>query len=318
MQNYSTSGKSRSSSNGSNNRRRAPRLSSDSLTIIGGADTTGHYKAGGNGRRSAGAANTAKHRSGHQKRLMRRLRRDVIYIAVFLAAFAGALFIIRTFSLSGEEQTVEAQKISSITLTEEALNAETEDSDSLNAAEDGLSALTIVVDPGHGGKDPGCMSGSVYECDINLAVALKVAAYLEEYDINVIMTRTEDEFLSLIERVTIANEAEADYFVSLHCNTYDDDSSVSGLECYYCPDMEDGEAFAAAIVEYMKENSDIKVRKYEDNDLFVLHNTNMTAVLIEMGYMSSPTELANLTSDAYQSELAQAIVEGIIFAVSQE
>src|SRR5436190_4431376 len=78
----------------------------------------------------------------------------------------------------------------------------------------------IVIDPGHGGKDPGC-SGSIYkEKDVALAVALKLGKYIEENikDVKVIYTRTTDVFVELEDRALIANKAKADIFISIHCN----------------------------------------------------------------------------------------------------
>ncbi|MCD8380665.1 MAG: N-acetylmuramoyl-L-alanine amidase [Lachnospiraceae bacterium] len=316
MQNNRSIGNGRSSSNKSSNRS-AHYRNGDSLSIIGEGDLSGIRSAGRNVRKPAGARNTINQKRRRKKRLMRRVCRDVIYISLFIAVFAAAFHLIRGFRSSGDDQMVEAQKITNVSMIEEVNVSEVYDV-VLNLTDVDLTGYTIVVDPGHGGEDPGCMSGSIWECDINLAIAEKVAAFLERYGATVIMTRTEDEYLSLTDRAEIANEAEADYFVSLHCNSYDDDASISGLECYYYPGMEDGEAFAAAITEYMEENTEINVRKYEDSDLSVLRNTTMTAVLIEMGYMSSPTELRQLTSDSYQTELAQAVAEGIVFAISQE
>ncbi len=319
MQNYRSTGNDRNNTHRGNDSRSAGRGNGGSLDIIGQGDSSIENRAAGRApQRSAGARNTISQRRRHRKRLFQRVRRDVIYIALFIGVFAAASFVLGIIRTSDDTDMVEAQKISNVSLLEETLDIEEDYSVILNLTDVDLTGITVVVDPGHGGEDPGCMSGSIWECDINLAIAEKVTELLEMYGATVIMTRTEDEYLSLTDRAEIANEAEADYFVSLHCNSYDDDSSISGLECYYYPGMEDGEVFAAAITAYMEENTDINVRKYEDSDLSVLRNTTMTAVLIEMGYMSSPTELKQLTSDSYQTELAQAIAEGIVFAISQE
>ena len=79
--------------------------------------------------------------------------------------------------------------------------------------------LTVCIDAGHGGKDNGSDYKNRYEKDDTLALALAVQSYLQEKDVNVIMTRSDDTFLKLSERCDIANEAEADYYVSLHRNT---------------------------------------------------------------------------------------------------
>lgn len=89
---------------------------------------------------------------------------------------------------------------------------------------EGFGQMTIrkvVIDPGHGGKDPGALGRNSREKDIVLAVALKTGAYIEQYldDVEVIYTRTTDKFVELYRRAQIANESKADLFISIHCNS---------------------------------------------------------------------------------------------------
>ncbi len=88
------------------------------------------------------------------------------------------------------------------------------------SAQRGSKITTVVIDPGHGGRDPGAIGRRAKEKDIVLEVALKTGAYIEKYlpDVNVIYTRTRDEFIELHRRATIANQNQADVFISIHCN----------------------------------------------------------------------------------------------------
>ncbi|MCD8067820.1 MAG: N-acetylmuramoyl-L-alanine amidase, partial [Lachnospiraceae bacterium] len=133
----------------------------------------------------------------------------------------------------------------------------------------------------------------------------------------VLLTRTSDENLDLEERAALANDGGADYFISLHCNYYEDSSSIRGLECYYYTGASDGGLLADSILQYIDEYTQIETRKTGEQDLSVLRNTTMTAVLIEMGYLSNAQECSMLSSESYQEELAQAIAEGILFAISE-
>lgn len=81
----------------------------------------------------------------------------------------------------------------------------------------------IVIDPGHGGIDPGSVVDGIYEKDVNLEVALKLQAALEEEGYSVMITRNDDESLSLLERAEFANEVGAELFISLHQNSYGED-----------------------------------------------------------------------------------------------
>ncbi|MEG0032812.1 MAG: N-acetylmuramoyl-L-alanine amidase, partial [Mucinivorans sp.] len=91
----------------------------------------------------------------------------------------------------------------------------------------------VVIDAGHGGKDPGAVRGSVHEKTINLAVALELGRQLEKLmpRVKIVYTRSDDTFVELGERTTIANEAEADLFVSIHTNS-NPNSRIAGTETY--------------------------------------------------------------------------------------
>ncbi len=170
----------------------------------------------------------------------------------------------------------------------------------------------VVLDAGHGGKDTGAIVDDIYEKDINLPVTLYLRDILVENGVSVILTRSTDTFIELEERAQIANDAEATMFVSIHCNYYEDDSDISGLECYYYPDDVDSLCFATDILDIVNSNGVTIGRKTVAEDLSVLRNTNMRAVLIELGYMSNSTNLKQLQDEDFQIELAYEIAEGII------
>jgi len=112
---------------------------------------------------------------------------------------------------------------------------------------------TVVIDPGHGGKDPGAVANGYKEGDINLQVALKVAKILKEYGYRVILTREKDEYVSLSTRARIANRNSADIFVSIHCN-FGEDKTARGFETYFLSESKTTEERAVALLE----NSAIK------------------------------------------------------------
>lgn len=177
--------------------------------------------------------------------------------------------------------------------------------------------FTVVVDPGHGGNDSGTNvttpdRGLIEEKYITLDVAEKVQALLEEQGVNVIMTRTRDEYVSLDERVEISRNPDVDLFFSIHCNSYEEDTSVYGLECYHWKDDGEGQDYAQAVADALGGLEDLRVRGVKNGDYQVLRENDKPATLIEMGFITNPQDLEKLLSDEYQQKLAEKFVEGIL------
>lgn len=172
----------------------------------------------------------------------------------------------------------------------------------------------IVIDAGHGDEDPGSSISNVDEKDLNLQIALKLKSALEEEGYEVMMTRSGDTYLTLTERAEFANEVEADLFISIHQNSYIDDSTVSGIEVYYneSTKTESDEVLAQFIQTELVETTgarDRGIRAYDE--LVVTRKTEMPACLVELGYMTNKSELSLLQSDAYQYKLVTGMVNGI-------
>ena len=172
----------------------------------------------------------------------------------------------------------------------------------------------IVIDAGHGDEDPGSSISNVDEKDLNLQIALKLKSALEEEGYEVMMTRSDDTYLTLTERAEFANEVEADLFISIHQNSYIDDSTVSGIEVYYneSTKTESDEVLAQFIQTELVETTgarDRGIRAYDE--LVVTRKTEMPAGLVELGYMTNKSELSLLQSDAYQYKLVTGMVNGI-------
>lgn len=175
------------------------------------------------------------------------------------------------------------------------------------------SGLSIVLDAGHGGNDPGTViNDTILEKDINLAVTQKVAVLLKEAGAAVSMIRETDEYVDLSDRNTLGNQITADLFLSLHCNSYEDDSSIDGLEMYYHRNSETSKQYAEAMTQYMKSTNTIHVRDASRQNMQVLRNSSMPAVMIEMGFLSNPQECENLNTPLYQDFLARIITTSIV------
>lgn len=182
----------------------------------------------------------------------------------------------------------------------------------------------VVIDAGHGGADPGKVGTTgTLEKDINLAIALRLQALLEQSGIQVVMTRSTDEGLypegsknkkreDMKERVRIITEAEATLVVSIHQNSYPS-PDCRGAQVFYYKDSEESRKFAEALQkafpEVLQDNNNRKAKA--NADYYLLRKAPCTIVIAECGFLSSPSEESLLVTEAYQNKIAEALQLGI-------
>jgi N-acetylmuramoyl-L-alanine amidase len=186
-------------------------------------------------------------------------------------------------------------------------------------------SCTIVIDPGHGGRDPGKVGVTdALEKDINLKISFKLKELLEANDINVIMTRTEDVGLysesdrnkkntDLHNRIDIINTSDAIMAVSIHQNSYIEEY-IRGAQVFYHKASAQGKELAVIIQEQILVTiDDGNHRKAKSNEnYFMLKMTECPLVIVECGYLSNIRESALLVNEEYQEKLAWAIHLGIM------
>lgn len=227
--------------------------------------------------------------------------------------------------------------------------------DTYNPVRDKLKFDKIVIDAGHGGHDPGNLGykRSAEEKDVVLSIALKLGAYIEENlpDVEVIYTRTTDEYVDLWERGSIANRAEADLFVSIHADAFTK-SSVRGASVFFLGldrsdrsfevmkeenqiyahhevvqdlseedlivyelahsgNLANSERIAYLVEDQLKNRAQRKSRGVRQKGFVVLYQSTMPAILVETGFLTNPAEKRYLTSDWGQSLIASAIYRAI-------
>lgn len=181
--------------------------------------------------------------------------------------------------------------------------------------------LTIVVDAGHGGEDPGTISPTgIYEKDINLAIAKKIAASLAKNHYKVIMLRQDDSTLSLEERYTTANAQQADFFISVHANAIENSNEVEGIQVLYYPDSEQvNEQLAQQMLKQLTTTTKAGDKGVISRpDLAVLRGTTMKSLLIETGFMTNEQELARLLQNAYQQKIADAVTKTVNYYMKNQ
>jgi N-acetylmuramoyl-L-alanine amidase len=172
-------------------------------------------------------------------------------------------------------------------------------------------AYRIVVDPGHGGKDPGTISRSgLMEKTVTLPVATELARLLREDGFDVAMTRRSDVFIELDERAAIANRFGADLFISIHADACPD-PFMRGFTVYTCQGAAaDSRGIAVAVAEALRgsEGEGLGMRQANYR---VLVMTQCPAILVELGYLSNGLDAEMLADRAVQMQLARSIADGI-------
>ncbi|MEM9922392.1 MAG: N-acetylmuramoyl-L-alanine amidase [Cyanobacteria bacterium P01_D01_bin.50] len=171
--------------------------------------------------------------------------------------------------------------------------------------------VVVMIDPGHGGKDPGAIGiGGLQEKDVILPISLRVAQILEQNGVQAILTRNSDYFVSLKGRVDMAERANANLFVSIHANSVGlSRPDVSGLEVYY---YNSGYNLAQDVRRSVLSSVNVRDRRVRKARFYVLRKSSMPAILVETGYVTGREDAAKLASPQYRDRMAQGIANGIL------
>ena len=168
----------------------------------------------------------------------------------------------------------------------------------------------VIIDPGHGGSDPGALAEGVSEKKVNLEIAARLYLLLLDNGYQVKLTRSCDEFKGLYERVKIGKDFKADIFISIHANSFKD-SKVEGIETYYGP-WEGSYSLGEAIQDELIYHLGAVDRGLKDGEKFyVLGHNVVPAVLIETGFLSNKFERLLLEDKHYQKSIVYSILFGI-------
>lgn len=254
-------------------------------------------------------------------RLSSRIRRVAVWIClvgVFSVMGGAAIEVAASIEMDTgmKQQEGLAEKLDTV-LIQQQLTPQTPSVSESDGAQEELikdpDVLLVALDPGHGGMDEGCSSGSVLEKDINLQIALSVRDKLEEMGYQVMMTREDDTYIALEERVNMANGNDADIYISIHQNSYES-AQISGMETWYCGQNTAMESRRLAQLVHQKALSAAGASQRQlrgDADFYVTGNTSMPSCLIETGFLSNAEERELLSGPEYQEQLAGGIAEGI-------
>lgn len=192
--------------------------------------------------------------------------------------------------------------------------------------------LTVVLDPGHGGRDDGAKVRGLVEKDLTLDVALRAEKLFQTYGFPTVLTRRDDSRVGLSARAEIGNRYENSVFISIHFNQ-SGHSPASGVETFYAtekigpdnpwswvgffnspeiPDADDGEALAGYIQAALVSRTEAQNRGIMPRPLHVVRRVRAPAVLVEGGFLSNAFDARLISTPEYRDRLAAAIVEGVI------
>lgn len=170
----------------------------------------------------------------------------------------------------------------------------------------------IVIDPGHGGSDPGAIGpNGLREKDVVLDVSLKLKNILQSNGYSTVMTRTNDVYLTLQERVNISNSSNADFFLSVHNNSFTN-PSANGTETFSYQSTGFGADVARKIQSQLVSTNGLTNRGFKTESFYVLKYNKIPSALVEIAFISNPYEESLLASDSFRAKSARAIADAIM------
>lgn len=171
--------------------------------------------------------------------------------------------------------------------------------------------LHFVIDPGHGGKDPGCQQNKLDEKDLTLDLSKRIQKILTGRGYSVTLTRDDDTFIGLEERAKVANRIPGSVLVSIHFNSHHL-RSVTGIETFYWPGSERSQKLASYIQGELGRRIVTRNRGFKPQELKVLGATKGSAALVECGFISNQWEAQRCGSAWFRQVLAEEISQGLM------
>ncbi len=208
-------------------------------------------------------------------------------------------------------------------LSSKKMAEENKEEEQIEPTEVKLNGCKVVIDPGHGGYDPGKVGiNGALEKDVNLAISLKVESLLRELGYEVIMTRETDTSMKdngsdlgkvqdLEVRVQTINNSDAQVAISIHQNSYITEN-VKGAQVFYYEHSDEGKLAAQEMQKALLMVDETNHRSIKENtSYYLLKRTEVPTIIVECGFLSNYEESEKLCNEEYQNKLADSIVQGI-------
>ncbi len=246
-----------------------------------------------------------KYRFKNKKKIS---KKKIFIMAGVLLITLTTLRICRNFSSDSKVNKVYGEKKDSINNKSYSSNE--------NNIKNGDKPL-VVIDPGHGGVDPGTSGNGLVEKEVSLDLCKKIESSLKKSGINTYMIRDDDKTIDYRERIKIANTKNAALYLSIHCDNFKD-TSTNGFEVFYsrATDLKKGNLLEKDYAKIM-ENSLINVPEIKSRGIYpnatysVLVRAQMPSIIFEMGFLSNKNDADQLKSQSYKLRAAEALSQGI-------
>jgi len=172
-----------------------------------------------------------------------------------------------------------------------------------------LNKEKIIIDPGHGGEDKGNSFGDIYEKDVNLKIALKLKEKLELSGGDVLLTRDDDSYVPVSDRLSLINSVGPKFYISIHQNSFFSDK-VNGTECYCFNGDDEAMKLGRFICQGIENEAGIKNRGVRIGDYYILREGKVSGLIVECMYMSGDIDTRMCNDEGYR-RIAEGIYKGI-------
>lgn len=184
--------------------------------------------------------------------------------------------------------------------------------------------ITVILDAGHGGSDSGTDVNGVLEKDINLDIILRLGKLLKVIGVNVIYTRETDEYISLKDRIKMANNVQANFLISIHNNSFEDDTLVNGTSTLYYSRTKTEESSLNSKILAETVQAELTGRlKTKDagtisrNNLGLLKQVKIPSIIAEIAFLTNPGDRENLLNEEFRQKTAEAVAISVIKVIKQ-
>lgn len=265
----------------------------------------------------------SRRRREELRRHMQRILTGVTVVCIIIVCITVAAKTRKaTQRVEAETALMQASAVTVKTeIVKETGNRSKEDADSRKESrKEEPGGSVIIIDPGHGGVDGGCVFDNIVEKDINRLIAAQVVIRLRDMGYQAELARQGDEFVDKLDRVECANQKHALLYVSIHQNSCED-HSVAGIETWYdgSDTTRDSGRLAQLIQqETIRETGAVSRELVSESDLCVTSKSAMPACLIETGFLSNKEEREKLITKEYRDKIADGISEGIDLYLNQD